>query len=103
MNDLPKLRQENLEKVFHPRSVAVIGTNKVKGSVPHDILDNILKSDFQGTVYPVSPREKSIKGIKTYKYVIDIPDEVDLGVLVFPGPVCHHHFRRVQGDRGKGY
>jgi acetyltransferase len=89
MNKLQKLRLENLEKVFHPHSIAVVGTNKVKGTVPHDILDNILKSDFSGIVYPVSPRERSIKGIKAYKYVIDIPDEVDLAVLVFPSAVCH--------------
>ncbi len=89
MNELQKLRQENLDKIFHPRSIAVVGTNRVKGTVPHDILDNILKSDFNGIVYPVSPREKSIKGIKAYKYVIDVPDEIDLAVLVFPSPVCH--------------
>ena len=89
MNELQKLRQENLDRVFHPRSVAVVGTNRVKGTVPHDILDNILKSDFSGIVYPVSPREKSIKGIRAYKYVIDVPDEIDLAVLVFPSPVCH--------------
>jgi len=89
MNDLQKLRQKNLESIFHPRSIAIIGTNKVKGTVPHDILDNILKSHFNGIVYPVSPREKSIKGIKAYKYVIDVPDEIDLAVLVFPSSVCH--------------
>ena len=89
MDDLQKLRQKNLETIFHPKSVAIIGTNNVKGTVPHDILDNILKSDFNGIVYPVSPREKSIKGIKAYKYVIDVPDDIDLAILVFPSPVCH--------------
>ncbi|MCP4310839.1 MAG: CoA-binding protein, partial [Bacteroidetes bacterium] len=89
MNDLQKLRQENLNTIFHPGSIAIIGTNNVKGTVPHDILGNILKSDFKGIVYPVSPREKSIKGIKAYKYVIDVPDEIDMAVLVFPSPVCH--------------
>lgn len=89
MDELKLLRQKNLETLFYPKSVAIIGTNKMKGTVPHDILDNILKSDFNGIVYPVSPRERSIKGIKAYKYVIDIPDEVDLAVLVFPSPVCH--------------
>ena len=64
MDNLRELRQRNLETIFHPKSVAVVGTNKVKGTVPHDILDNILKADFDGIVYPVSPREKSIKGIK---------------------------------------
>ena len=89
MDNLQKLRQKNLETIFHPQSIAIIGTNNVKGTVPHDILDNILKSDFNGIVYPVSPREKSIKGIKAYKYVVDVPDDIDLAVLVFPSPVCH--------------
>jgi acetyl coenzyme A synthetase (ADP forming)-like protein len=89
MDDLYNLRQKNLETIFHPKSVAIVGTNRVKGTVPHDILDNILKSNFEGVVYPVSPREKSIKGIKAYKYVIDVPDDIDLAVLVFPSSVCH--------------
>ncbi|MDF1574637.1 MAG: acetate--CoA ligase family protein [Bacteroidales bacterium] len=89
MEDLRQLRQQNLETIFHPKSVAIVGTNKVKGTVPHDILDNILKADFNGIVYPVSPGEKSIKGIKAYKYVVDIPDDVDLAILVFPSSVCH--------------
>ena len=89
MDDLKRLRQENLETIFHPKSVAIVGTNKVKGTVPHDILDNILKADFNGIVYPVSPREKSIKGIKAYKYVVDVPDDIDLAILVFPSSVCH--------------
>jgi acetyl coenzyme A synthetase (ADP forming)-like protein len=89
IEELRRLRHENLDKIFHPKSVAVVGTNNVKGTVPHDILDNILKADFNGIVYPVSPREKSIKGIKAYKYVVDVPDDVDLAILVFPSSVCH--------------
>ena len=89
MEELYHLRQKNLETIFHPKSVAIVGTNKVKGTVPHDILDSILKADFTGIVYPVSPRETSIKGIKAYKYVVDIPDEVDLAILVFPSSVNH--------------
>ena len=89
MKDLRALRQENLETIFHPKSIAIVGTNKVKGTVPHDILYNILKADFNGIVYPVSPKEKSIKGIKAYKYVLDVPDDIDLAILVFPSSVCH--------------
>ncbi len=89
MTNLQELRQKNLETIFHPKSVAIVGTNKVKGTVPHDILDSILKADFNGIVYPVSPKEKSIKGIKAYKYVVDVPDDVDLAILVFPSSVCH--------------
>lgn len=81
--------KENLNKIFYSRSIAIVGANKVTGTVPNDILVNILKSDFQGVIYPVCPKEPFINGIKSYKYVIDIPDPVDLAVIVFPSSVCH--------------
>ncbi len=71
------------------RSIAVVGTNNVKGTVPYDILFNILKTEFTGIVFPVSPGEKSICSIKAYKYVLDITDPVDLAIIVFPSAVCH--------------
>ncbi|MHB8837543.1 MAG: acetate--CoA ligase family protein [Gemmatimonadaceae bacterium] len=76
-----------LEPIFSPRSVAVVGATRVPGTVPFDIFNNILKDDFQGTIYPVSPSAKSIAGVKAYKYVLDIPDPVDLAVIVFPSSV----------------
>jgi acetate---CoA ligase (ADP-forming) len=81
--------KQNLAKIFNPRSIAVVGTNNVKGTVPYDILFNILKTEFTGIVFPVSPGEKSICSIKAYKYVLDIPDPVDLAIIVFPSAVCH--------------
>ena len=83
------LQQKNLEKIFYPESLAVVGANKVQGTVPADIIINILKTDFQGIVYPVSPREHFISSIKCHKYVADIIDPVDLAILVFPSSVCH--------------
>jgi hypothetical protein len=47
MVDHPHRHQQNMVKIFYPQSLAVIGTNKVKGTVPHDILVNILKANFQ--------------------------------------------------------
>ena len=87
MKDRNNLHQENLHTMFYPESVAVVGTNKMLGTVPGDIFVNILQAGFQGVIYPVSPREKSINGVKAYKYVIDIPDKVDLAVIVFPSSV----------------
>ncbi len=87
--DNDNTKQNSLEKIFYPESVAVVGANKVPGTVPHDIIHNILKADFQGIVYPVSPREKFISGSKAYKYVVDIEDPVDLAIIVFPSSVVH--------------
>lgn len=89
MSNHNDLVQENLHRLFYPESVAVVGTNKVKGTVPYDILENILKAELNGIVYPVNPKHHQIASIRTYKYVIDIPDPVDLGIIVFPSSVCH--------------
>lgn len=88
MSNRSELHQANLQKLFYPKSVAVVGTNKMVGTVPGDIFVNILGAGLQGIIYPVSPREKSICGVKAYKYVIDIEDEIDLAVIVFPSSVC---------------
>jgi len=80
---------ENLHKIFYPQSITVIGANKVKGTVPCDVLLNILQAEYKGVVFPVNPREKHLASIKTYKYAIDIEDSVDLAVLVFPSSVMH--------------
>ena len=88
MQNLSRQR-ENLDRIFSPKSIAVVGTNNNKGTVPHDIFANLLDSDFKGTLYPVSPGCKSIRCFHTYKYVIDIAEPVDMAVLVFPNHVCH--------------
>jgi acetate---CoA ligase (ADP-forming) len=77
-----------LETVFRPRSIAVLGVTNTPGTVPRDIFTNLLESSFNGTVYPVAPRKRHIAGVRAYNYILDIPDEVDLAVLVFPGRVC---------------
>ncbi|MGD0754074.1 MAG: acetate--CoA ligase family protein [Bacteroidales bacterium] len=84
-----EIHKQNIVKIFNPKSIAVVGTNNVKGTVPYDILFNILKTEFTGIVFPVSPGEKSICSIKAYKYVVDINDPVDLAIIVFPNTVCH--------------
>ena len=81
-------KKDNLDKFFYPGSVAIVGVNNVKGAVPYDILRSILDANFNGVLYPVSPREKIIDGIKAYKYVIDIEENVDLAIIVFPSSVC---------------
>lgn len=81
-------RTDGLEYVFRPRSVAVLGVTNTPGTVPHDIFTNLLSGHFNGAVYPVAPRKRHIAGVRAYDYVVDIPDPVDMAVLVFPGRVC---------------
>ena len=76
-----------LDAVFSPKSVAVLGVTATPGTVPYDIFYNILSSGYQGTVYPVAPGKRSICAVRAYRYVLDIEDDVDQAVIVFPANV----------------
>jgi acyl-CoA synthetase (NDP forming) len=91
--------REQIHGIFYPKSVAVVGANRGRGTVPFDIFHSILRDGFQGTVFPVSPRERSIAGVKAYRYVIDIPDEIDMAVVVFPSTVSHLAMEQI-GQKG---
>jgi len=78
------LKQSPLDSIFHPRSMAIIGASRQPGSVGQSLLANVIDSRYQGIVYPVNPKAKGILGIKSYPSVKDIPDKVDLAVIVVP-------------------
>lgn len=74
----------SLDAIFSPKSVAVIGASATPGKVGHDIFENILRGGFTGTLYPVNPRAKSILSVRAYPSILDIPDAVDLGMIILP-------------------
>ena len=75
---------KNLDAVFKPRSVAVVGASRKRGTIGAEILHNLLAHSFQGVVYPVNPQADFVQAVKAYPKVSEIPDPVDLAVLVVP-------------------
>ncbi len=73
-----------LNFIFYPDSVAVIGASEDEKKIGHVVFRNLLYQGFKGKVYPVNPKRKEILGIKCYPSVTDIPDKVDLGIIVIP-------------------
>jgi acetyltransferase len=66
--------------------VAVVGATENPGTVGRTVLWNLVTSPFGGTVYPVNPKRPSVLGVKAYKSISDIPEQVDLAVVVTPPP-----------------
>ena len=79
--------QRNLDSLFSPKSIAVIGASNRQGSVGRAAFTNILLNEYTGTVYPVNPKEHSISGVRAYPSVLDLPETVDLAVVIVPAPV----------------
>jgi acetyltransferase len=74
----------NLDVFFRPAAVAVIGATDKAGHVGRAILWNLISSPFGGTVYPVNSKRRAVLGIRAYASVLDIPDPVDLAVIITP-------------------
>jgi acetyltransferase len=74
----------NLEKLFHPVSVAVIGASEKDGSIGTAVMRNLVMSGFTGQVYPVNPGHRKMWDRKCYQSVAELPQPVDLAVIVTP-------------------
>ena len=70
--------------LFKPRSVAVIGATEREGSVGRAILSNLQIPAFQGKIYPVNPQHATMLGMTAYPSVHEVPEAVDLAVIVTP-------------------
>lgn len=75
---------DNLDAIFSPQSLAVIGASETPGKVGHDIFVNILKGGYRGTLYPVNPKARSVSSVKAYPTIGEIPDSVDLAMVILP-------------------
>jgi len=76
--------EHSLDHVFQPRSIAVIGAGRNPGHIGHEILHNLVEYHFNGMIFPVNPNAKYIYSMKSYRSVLEIPDEVDMAVIVVP-------------------
>ncbi|MCD6489245.1 MAG: acetate--CoA ligase family protein [Thermodesulfobacterium sp.] len=73
-----------LDFIFRPSSIAVIGASEDERKIGHVVFRNLVKQGFKGKVYPVNPKRKEVLGIKCYPSIKDIPDKIDLAIIVIP-------------------
>jgi acetyltransferase len=91
--------KQELDNIFRPRSVAVIGASRRKGSIGRETLHNILTDEFNGKVFPVNPTTPVIHSIKAYSTILDVPDAVDLAIIIVRKEVVAEVVRQC-GEKG---
>jgi acetate---CoA ligase (ADP-forming) len=74
----------SLRPFFEPRSVAVIGASRRRGSIGGELFRNILAGDFAAAAYPVNRDGEPVAGVRAYASIEEIPDHVDLAVISLP-------------------
>ena len=73
--------------VLAPKSVAVIGASRTRGTIGAELFHNLVTSGFSGPIYPVNPAASAIEGLPAYASVLDIREEVELAVVAVPAAV----------------
>ena len=73
-----------LAPLLAPNTIAVIGASRRKGTIGHQILENLISYGFAGAVFPVNPHARSICAVRAYPSIADVPDPVDMAVIVVP-------------------
>ncbi len=74
----------NLDVLFRPRSLAVIGASNRPGSVGRVLAHNLFHAGFEGPVMPVNPRYQAVEGVLAYPDVASLPVTPDLAIIATP-------------------
>ena len=94
-NDYPL----NLDAVFNPESITIIGASSTFGKWGQLILSNILAGGYQGKIFPVNPKQKKMFGLPVFGRILDVPDPVDLAFITTPAKTVPEILQQC-GDKG---
>ncbi len=85
-HDVLGYERQQLDAIFRPETVAVVGATDRPGSVGRTIMRNLVSNPFGGTIFPVNVRRQNVLGIQAYPSISEVPAPVDLAVIVAPAP-----------------
>jgi acetyltransferase len=85
-HDVLGYERQPLDAIFRPETVAVVGATDKAGSVGRTVMRNLVSNPFGGTVFPLNPNRSNVLGIKAYPSISEVPEQVDLAVVVAPAP-----------------
>ena len=74
----------NLDKIFKPNSVAVIGASEKQGSIGSALMENLIEGGFEGSALPVNPKHSKIHGLKSYPSILKVENSVELAIIATP-------------------
>jgi len=74
----------DLAPLITPRGLAVVGASASPGKLGHTVFKNIVEAGFPGRIVPVNPRAEAILGLPCAKSLDDLPEPVDLAVIIIP-------------------
>jgi len=95
-------RWSAMEAIFNPKAVAVIGASDNPGKLGSHVMKSLIQGRYPGKIYPVNPGKDEILGIKTYPSLFQVPDNVDLSIIVLPAEQVPRIIKECQEKDVKG-
>ncbi|MGP8217438.1 MAG: acetate--CoA ligase family protein [Bacteroidia bacterium] len=74
-----------LDPLFKPKAIAIIGASVKELSIGNVIIKNLLHYGYTGKIYPINPKESTIRGLKAYPTIFDVEGDIDLAHVIIPG------------------
>ena len=74
----------SVKRIFSPGGIAVIGASGDPAKLGYSTVKNIIDGGYRGKIYPINPKADEILGWKCYRDIMDVPDPVDVAVVVIP-------------------
>ncbi len=74
----------SMKRIMQPKAVAVVGASNESGKIGNSVMKNLINGGYQGKIYPINPKDPEVMGLKAYKSVKDVPDEIDTAVFAVP-------------------
>lgn len=82
--------KNNLNALFNPENIAVVGASNSPSKAGNVIVKNLLRKKYPKKIFPVNPKEEKILGLKAYRKLSEIEDKVELVVLITPSSAIDH-------------
>ncbi|MEJ3654378.1 acetate--CoA ligase family protein [Actinomycetes bacterium KLBMP 9759] len=73
-----------MNRLMHPRAVAVIGASNETGKIGNSVMRNLVDGGYAGEIYPINPKAEEVLGRKAYPKIGDVPGDVDVAVFAVP-------------------
>jgi acetate---CoA ligase (ADP-forming) subunit alpha len=95
-------RSTSLHAIFNPRSVAVVGASDNPGKLGSHVMKSLIQGGYSGTILPINPGKESILGVKTYPSMLQVPQNVDLAIIVLPAELVSKTLEECKQKEVKG-
>ncbi len=80
----PRNSAKQLDKIFKPRNLALIGASNRTDSIGYAVMQNLIKSGFEGNIYPINLKYSEIQGFPSFRSIGKVPVKVDLAIITTP-------------------